>query len=196
VAWHEVVKDETIISIAFEYGADLKILSELNPEVTFSQCDFGEFSGGTSCVVNLYIGQRIRVPAPTLTPTLSPTPSGSETPTPTVTPTYNAPSALSPSNRALFQGSELVTLRWVASGTLGAGQTYRVQINDLTSGATYSADTPDLFFILPVEWQSHDGARHDYEWTVSVIDQNHADTPLFSTEPRIFTWESADDSTA
>jgi hypothetical protein len=196
VTWHQVIKDETIISIAITYGADIKILSELNPEVAFSQCDFGQFGGGPSCVVNLYEGQSIRVPAPTLTPTLSPTPSGSETATPTATATFNAPSALSPSNRALFRALQLVTLRWVASGTLGTNQVYRVEVEDLTSKVRYTADTTDLFFILPAEWQGRDGQRHEYHWSVSVIDVDNPEAPYFVTEPRMFTWESAADASS
>lgn len=188
VMWHTITKGENIISVAVQYGANAKILSELNPEVTFSQCDFGKFGGGPSCVVMLYEGQRIRVPAPTPTPTLSPTPSGSETPTPTATPTFNAPSALSPGDRALFQGQELVTLRWVASGTLGPGQVYRVTVRDLTDNVVYTDDTTELFYILPEAWQGRD-SRHEYQWTVSVVDANSGQTSQFTTEPRNFSWE-------
>ena len=162
VAWHTITKGENIISVAVQYGANAKILSELNPEVTFSQCDFGQFAGGPSCVVMIFEGQQIRVPAPTLTPTLSPTPSGSETPTPTATPTFNAPSALSPGDRALFQRQALITLRWVASGSLGPGQVYRVVVRDLTDEINYTADTTELFFILPEAWQGSEG-RHEYQ---------------------------------
>jgi LysM repeat protein len=189
VAWHQVAPGETIISVAFQYGADVKILSELNPEVTFSQCDFGEFGGGPSCVVNIFEGQQLRVPSPTLTPTLSPTPSGSETPSPSPSPTFNAPSALSPGNRALFRQGELVTLRWVASATLAPGQMYRVTVEDLTANTTYEGDTADLFFIIPDAWQGQDNRRHDYRWSISVIDSDNPDNPYFSTEPRIFVWE-------
>ncbi|MBZ0301962.1 MAG: LysM peptidoglycan-binding domain-containing protein [Anaerolineae bacterium] len=192
VAWHQVAQGENIISIAFNYGADLKILSELNPEVTFSQCDFGKFSGGPSCLVNIFEGQQIRVPAPTPTPTLSPTPSGSETPTPSATPTFNAPSSLSPGDRALFQRGELITLRWVASGSLGAGQVYRVSVEDVTSNRRYFEDTTDLFLIVPEAWQGRDSRRHEYQWTVSVIDSDNPGNPYFSTEPRIFVWEAGE----
>lgn len=190
VTWHTVSLNENIIIVAYQYGANVKILSELNPEVTFSQCDFGLETGGAQCVVNLYEGQRIRVPAPTPTPTLSPTPSGSETPTPTATPTFNAPSVISPGDRMLFRRDEFVTLRWVASGTLGENQVYRVQVEDLTSGATYMADTKDLFFVLPVEWRGKDDRRHEYQWVVSVIDIERPGQPFFTTEARIFLWEA------
>lgn len=190
VQWHQVVLGEDIISIARRYGADIKIMSELNPQVTFSQCDFGKFGGGEQCIVTIYEGQFLRVPAPTPMPTLSPTPSGSETPTPTATATFNAPSALSPDNRMLFRSAEFVTLRWVASGSLAPEQTYRVRVEDLTTGAIYSGDTIDLSFIIPQEWQGRDSRRHEYAWSVSVIDLNNPDQPYFTTETRTFTWEA------
>lgn len=190
VAWHRVAKDENIIIVAFAYGANIKILSELNPEVTFSQCDFGLETGGDKCSVQIYEGQLLRVPAPTPTPTLSPTPSGSETATPTPTATFNAPSALSPGNRTLFQSGEFVTLRWVATGTLAPGQVYRVQVEDMTNGAAFMADTSELFFIVPKEWQGQDSRRHEYNWTVSVIDSANPDDPYFTTETRVFIWEA------
>jgi nitrite reductase/ring-hydroxylating ferredoxin subunit len=189
VAWHRVVKDENVINIALEYGATLKILSELNPEVAFSQCDFSQGSGGENCTVMLFEGQMIRVPAPTPVPTLSPTPSGSETPTPTPTATFNAPSALSPGDRAFFRADEIVTLRWVASGTLGPGQVYAVRVEDRTSGKVYTGATQELSFIIPEDWHDQSAARHDYGWTVSVVDSDKPAKPYFTTEPRMFTWQ-------
>ncbi|MBI5671505.1 MAG: LysM peptidoglycan-binding domain-containing protein [Chloroflexi bacterium] len=194
IMWHEVQPDENILSIAYQYAANLKVLSELNPEVTFSQCDFGSGSGGPNCIVQLYIGQRIRVPAPTPTPTLSPTPSGSETPTPSATPTFNAPSPLSPSDRAFFRSEELITLRWVTSGSLSPDQSYRIRIEDRTGGAVYTATTRELYFIVPEEWHSQDAARHDYVWTVSVVDNDNLEQPYFTTEPRLFTWQGRGES--
>lgn len=191
VAWHTVRKDENIIIIAVTYGATLRILSELNPQVTFSQCDFGLGTGGENCVVQLFEGQQIRVPAPTPTPTIQPTASGSETPTPTATPTFNAPTALSPSNRAFFQKDDLITLRWVGTGTLAENQSYLVEVEDQTSGQKYSATTQELFFIVPNEWHGREGDRHNYVWSVSVIDSANPDNPYFTTETRMFTWQGS-----
>lgn len=190
VMWHTVRSGENIIVVAYQYGANVKILSELNPEVTFAQCDFGLETGGAQCSVSLREGQMLRVPAPTPTPTLSPTPSGSETPTPTATPTFNAPSAQSPGHLAVFQRSDFVTLRWVASGTLSPGQVYFVRVEDTNTGQVYQAETTDLFFVIPLEWQGRDGVRHNYSWTVSVIDTGNPNNPYFITEPRTFVWES------
>jgi hypothetical protein len=189
VAWHTVVKDENIIIIAVQYGATLRILSELNPEVTFSQCDFGLGTGGENCNVQLFEGQQVRVPAPTPTPTIQPSPNGSETPTPTATATFNAPSALSPSNRAFFGKDELVTLRWVATGSLGSGQAYLVRVEDETARKSYEATSQDLFFIVPQDWHGQESDRHEYTWTVSMIDTANPDNPYFTTETRLFTWE-------
>lgn len=189
VTWHTVSGEENIISIAVEYGATLRILSELNPEVAFSQCDFGIGSGGPGCTVLLYPGQEIRVPAPTPTPTIQPTPSGSETPTPTATPTYNIPNALSPSDKAFFRKDDLVTLRWLGTGALGPDEAYLVRVEDLTSKQVYTAMTQALLFIVPPEWQSDKNDRHDYTWTVGVVKQSQPDKPSFVTEPHQFTWQ-------
>ncbi|MCL4247628.1 MAG: LysM peptidoglycan-binding domain-containing protein [Anaerolineae bacterium] len=190
VAWHTVRKDETMLSIAVQYGANAEILSQLNPEIEFSQCDFGMDSGGPRCTVLLIEGEQIRVPSPTATPTIPPTPSGSETPTPTATPTFNAPTSLSPGDRALFQADELVTLRWITTGTLGPNEVYRVGVRDLTAGVDHSNDTKELFFVVPAEWQGSDGRRHEFSWSVSVIDLDAPETPIFTTDTRIFIWES------
>ncbi len=194
VTWHEVRLGENIISVAVQYGATIEILSQLNPEVPFQQCDFGEPTGGSSCTVFLREGQLLRVPAPTPTPTLPPTATGSETPTPTPTPTFNAPSALSPDNREVFDRVEFITLRWIGTGTLETGQTYRLQVENLTTGNIYTADTQELFFVIPPEWQGQDGRRHEYAWTVSVIDINNPDNPYFTTESRIFAWQAQGES--
>ncbi len=188
VIWHKVLPNENIISIAVDFGASLRNLSDLNPEVPFSQCDFGLGSGGPNCVVLLAEGQLIRVPAPTATPTIQPTPNGSETATPTATATFNQPSVISPSDLAFFQAGDLVTLRWVGTGSLVPGQAYLVQVEDQTANQSYSATTQDLSFILPDEWHARDGKRHNYVWTVALINTDQPDKPIFVTEPRRFTW--------
>lgn len=195
IQWHVVQPNENVITVAFQYGANVQILSQLNPEITFAQCDFGKPTGGPDCTVSLFVGQFVRVPAPTPTPTLSPTPSGSETPTPSATPTFNAPNLISPGNRMLFLRSQLVTLRWSGTGSLGEDQVYRVRVNDLTLEREYVVDTTETTFILPSEWQGTDGTRHDYTWQVSVINRSNPDNPRFITESRLFTWEANSDPT-
>lgn len=188
LTWHRVQPDESAVSIAAQYGADIEILSQLNPEITFSQCDFGIFSGGPSCIVPLFVGQLMRVPAPTPTPTIPPTPSGSETPTPTMTPTFNAPSLSQPANRSLFRRDELITLRWVPTGTLSEDEVYRVRVEDTTAGLVYTAETRDIFYIIPQAWQGDDSRRHEYVWSVSIYRAGE-DEARFTTETLTFSWE-------
>jgi LysM repeat protein len=190
ITYHRVVAGESVASIAYQYNANIEVLSQLNPEMSFSQCDFSAPSGGPSCIAPVFAGQLVRVPAPTPTPTLSPTPSGSETATPTATATYNAPSLIEPGNRSLFTRDQLVTLRWVASGTLGADQAYQVRVEDTTIGAVYVANTQALFLIIPEGWQGRDGRRHDYTWKVSVIYKDRPDQPSYTTDTRLFSWEA------
>jgi hypothetical protein len=188
VMFHQVVLGENIISIGLQYGANVEVLSQLNPEVSFAQCDFSLDFGGPRCNVQLIEGQQIRVPAPTPTATIPPTASGSETPTPTSTPTFNAPSAVSPSNRAFFRADQLVTLRWIGTATLGENQTYRLRVENVTDGIVYTVDSIQTSFVLPLEWQGTEDARFEFTWIVSVINTNDPDNPLFTTTERMFTW--------
>ena len=150
--WHVVQPDENMIAIALAYKTDAKALSDLNPEINFQLCEFGERFGGPECTVHLAQGQLMRVPAPTPTITPAPTASGSETPTPLPTPTFNAPIAQSPPDGAFIAPHEQVTLRWVATGRLGADDVYRINLENVETGRRYTADTRELFFIIPDEW--------------------------------------------
>lgn len=189
--WHTVSSGENIIGIGRQYGADAKVLSDINPEITFSQCDFSAEFGGDECVVILIPGQRMRVPAPIPTPTLSATPSGSETPTPTATPTFNVPSLYSPENDAVFAPNSLVTLRWSASGTLALDERYQATVQNLSTSETYQFQTEDLFFVLPDDLQPTNRKVHLFEWSVSIIKLS-GDTIISNraeTAPRRFTWQ-------
>lgn len=189
IGYHIVQPNESMVAIAIQYHTNAETLSQLNPEIPFSQCDFGLDSGGERCTVLLVVGQQLRVPVPTPTPTLSPTLSGSETPTPSATPTFNAPSLVSPTNRVFFLRNDLITLRWVGTGVLGEEEAYLVQVEDVTSGAVFQQQTRDLFFIIPTAWQSDDAAPHDYRWSIGVVKTADASEPYFVTDPRLFTWE-------
>jgi LysM repeat protein len=189
IQWHIVQPQESMVSIMYQYNTSAEVLSQINPEVPFSQCDFQYDTGGPSCMVLLQPGQQLRVPAPTPTPTLSPTPSGSETATPTATATFNAPSLISPNDRARFSADEIVTLRWVTTGVLGPGDAYRVQVEDLTAGQSYSADTGELFFILPSGWQGQDGRPHEFRWSIGLVPAG-TDQLRYETPARTFIWNS------
>ncbi len=186
--WHVVQPEENMILIALEYDTNAKVLSDLNPEVEFLLCEFGLTFGGPECTVQLSQGQKLRVPAPTPTTTPIPTASGSQTPTPSATATFNAPLAQSPPHEAFFAPFEQITLRWVGTGRLGEGDVYRVHVTDTHTGASYTADTRELFFIIPAQWQASDSSRRDYNWQVSVVNQDK-NTVAYSTEIRRFGWQ-------
>ncbi len=186
--WHEVQPDENMIAIALRYKSDAKALSDINPEIEFLLCEFGERFGGPECTVQLMQGQRLRVPAPTPTITPVPTASGSETPTPLPTATFNAPIARSPADQAFFAPGQTVTLRWVGTGRLASAEAYRVQVADLDAQESYEALTRELYFIVPLEWRANDGSSHRYRWHVSVIDRATG-AAAHETEPRSFIWQ-------
>ena len=192
LAWHTVQAGETIMGIAYMYDTSVETLSQLNPEVAFLQCDYGERYGGPNCSVILIEGQRIRVPVPipTVTPTF--TPNGTFTPTPTATATYNAPYLLAPEEGAHFMADQIVTLRWGSTGTLGMDARYVVRVTDLERGEQYMALTSALSYTLPEGWQPTDGRTHTFEWTVSVATVDAQDLiveEIFVTAPRRFLWD-------
>lgn len=188
VMWHEVQQGQYLSEIIFIYNTDVQTLSQLNRQIDFARCDFGDTFGGQDCIVQLFQGQLLRVPAPTPTPTLSPTPDPNATATPTPTATVNVPNVFSPTDREFFYGDEFVTLRWVASATLGLDESYRVDVNDLTTGDIFVAYTSDIFFTIPQEWQGNQN-RHEYEWTVGIVSQDDTDAVRYQTDPLIFVWQ-------
>lgn len=194
VMWHTVQSQENIIVIALAYNIDAKILSELNPEVDFARCEFGERFGGPECMVPLFEGQRLRVPEPTPLPTLSPTPDPNATATPTPTPTFNRPNALSPSDGRFFNRNDLVILRWASTGTLAPGEVYLVQVNDVTTGERFTATTRELSYTIPLEWQGRISQRHNYTWTVGIITEGQPDRIRFETSPLGFVWQGLAES--
>lgn len=192
LAWHTVQAGETIMGIAYMYDTTVETLSQLNPEVPFLQCDFGERYGGPNCSVILIEGQRIRVPVPIPTATSTPTPNGTFTPTPTATATYNAPYLLSPEDGAHFMADQIVTLRWGGTGTLAPEARYVVRVTDLETGEQYMALVTTLSHTLPESWQPADGKTHTFEWTVSVATVDAQDLVVdetFFTSPRRFLWD-------
>ena len=186
--WHVVQLDEDMIYIAAVYDTDVKVLSDLNPEINFLLCDFSEVYGGPECTVQLSVNQHIRVPAPTPTATPLQLDSGIATATPPPTATFNAPIAQSPANEAYFSPFEQVTLRWVGTGRLAADEVYQVDFTNMDSGQRFQANTHELFLIVPATWQSQDAESHRYSWQVSVLNTD-TDTITFMTEARTFVWQ-------
>lgn len=186
---HMVREGETIIGIAEQYRATLRILSNLNPEIGFFNCAFDNPSGGPDCTVLLEVGQALNVPAPTPTPTLSPTPSGSETPTPT--PTFSPPIVSFPPLDAAINATTPFTLQWVSVGVLQVDQAYLVQIEDLTTGGSYNDVTRANSYRVPASFVPKDGQTHQFRWRVSVAQPNAEGLYDFAGaegEWRNFTW--------
>ena len=188
VMWHEIEQGQNIISVAVQYSTDVQTLSQLNRQIDFARCDFGEIYGGQDCIVQLFQGQLLRVPAPTPTPTLSPTPDPNATATPTPTATVNIPEAFSPTDREFFYSDELVTLRWIPTATLLAGDSYLVTVTDLTTGRIFRTSTSNIFFTIPLDWQGTD-TRNEFEWTVGIVSQDAPDTIRYETNPLTFVWQ-------
>jgi hypothetical protein len=192
IQFHTVLPLENMITIIMNYNTTIESIRNLNPEITFTQCNMGETFGGDRCSVVLSPGQQIRVPAPTPTATLPPTATGLETATPTATATFNAPILQNPADRAVFRNNQLITLRWLPTGTLGTGEIYRVNVEDSTAGILYTQDTFDTFFVIPADWQAVTPTlqRHDYVWYIDVIQNNNPNTPSYRTPSQSFSWET------
>jgi hypothetical protein len=168
--YHTVVKDQTMYDLIAIYNIDVKLLSEINPEIDFPQCDFGMQFGGPNCSPIFYEGQQLRVPAPSSTPTIPPTPSGSETPTPTATPTINIPSSFAPKEGTVLDAASVVTFRWTTTGTLGLNEVYKITLENLERDEIFIGFTCDLAFDIPPDWQSPAEEFEEFEWSVSVAD--------------------------
>ena len=186
VECHTVIEGQSVIDIAEQYDTTLEIISRLNPELIFRNCDFNNRSGGPECSVNIQVGQCVNVPMPTPTMTLSPTPSGNETATPT--PTYSPPIVINPPNGAIVSGS--VLLQWVSAGLLKADEHYYVEVTNRTASTQYTRVTKDTSMRLPSELVPPEGEEHDIEWRVVVV---RGDTETFSViggvmPARTFKW--------
>ncbi|HLA42619.1 MAG TPA: LysM domain-containing protein, partial [Aggregatilineales bacterium] len=166
--YHIIQQGETLYDLVAIYNIDVKLLSEINPEIDFPQCDFGERFGGPTCAVFFAEGQQVRVPAPTPTPTIPPTASGSETPTPTATATINVPAAFAPPDGASFDSASIVTLRWTTTGTLGRDEVYAVHVTSLETETRFTGITCDQSFDLPPQWQPDSSGFTDFEWHITV----------------------------
>ncbi|NWF70698.1 MAG: LysM peptidoglycan-binding domain-containing protein [Chloroflexi bacterium] len=191
VGCHTVTEGETMVDIALQYRMTLEQLSMVNPDISFSGCDFDEPSGGPNCTIFISVNQCVNVFLPTLTPTLSPTPSGSETPT--ATPTYSAPIVSYPPEGAVVPPG-LLRLQWVSVGVLQSNEYYFVQISDVTAGVVYANQvTRETSLLLPAELIPTDGQTHTFQWTVAVAQQNDQGTFRIVgavSQPRTFQWQS------
>ncbi len=183
-------ENDTILRFAQEYETTLAVIATLNPQLSFRGCDFQNPSGGPDCNVFLVVGDNVIVPAPTATPTLSPTPSGSETPT--GTPTYPPPLIVFPPQNGVAP-ARTFQLQWISAGALLSTERYFVEIQDLTSGATWQDVTRSTGYMLPESLIPSDGQPHTIQWRVSVAVANPDGTYTVAGAPgdwRVFTWQS------
>jgi hypothetical protein len=107
------------------------------------------------------------------------------------TATVNAPIALQPDDRMLFESFDVPTLRWLAPGSLSSNQVYLIIVTDATSSVTYTSTTRELSFQLPADWQPNDGQMHTFTWRITLADVSSTQTPVpsaYSSELRTFTW--------
>ncbi|PJF41623.1 MAG: hypothetical protein CUN54_00385 [Phototrophicales bacterium] len=169
VLTHVVEEGQTMVDIAVIYDTPLDVLAQMNPDIGFFGCDFDIPGGGPNCIINLQIGQEVRVPAPTPTPTLSPTPSGNETAT--FTPTFAAPVITSPPENAIMPAG-IFNLQWVSVGILAPDEVYLIQITDTVTGQTFRDITRNTSYMIPASLIPADGQSHRIEWTVAVAKPN------------------------
>jgi LysM repeat protein len=184
--WITVKKGQTALDVIAEASITMKILEELNPEVVFETCDFSLASGGASCRVMLFEGQRLRVPAPA---TATPVVENIQGPTPLPTATVNAPFSQSPSDNMLFEVTALPTIRWTAPGQLLPNESYMLLVTNTNTGITYQIITRDTSFQLSADWQPRNGEQNTFVWSVAIVrmEGNNA-IPLQTTESRKFIW--------
>lgn len=184
--WHQVRLGEDIVGIAGRYGVDLAVMSQLNPEVRFSQCDLGNTYGGESCIVQIFEGQQLRVPAPTAPPSITPTPNF-DAPVLRQGERENIPYILRPGNGVVYRADELVTLRWLSSSALKTDEIFIVEVIDLTAAQRYLQETRAIALRLPDGWQGNDGRRHQYRWRVGLRSGREVASTVW-TEERNFVW--------
>lgn len=190
VGCYEVQEDDSLVSIATNYNTTLEIMSQLNPDLNWFNCEFDQPSGGPSCSPTIQIGQCIDVPQPTPVPTFTLTPSGLETPTPT--PTYPAPRMLYPVNNVVVPPGRF-DLQWVGVAGLTSDDEYLVEITDVTSGQKLLQVTESTSFTMLDSFVPSDGQAHTIQWRVSVARKNESGVYGYvggTGEWRVFDWMS------
>jgi LysM repeat protein len=164
-----VQEGDTLVGIAEMYRMTLEQLSQLNRDLNWFGCDFGNYSGGEDCNPTIQIGQCINVYMPTPTPTLTPTASGNETVTPT--PTFAPPAAVYPPEGAIAPAG-VFSLYWVGVGVLAENEYYLVEVFDVTGDSDMRLVTKQTSMPLPASMIPSDGQPHTINWQVNVAMPN------------------------
>ena len=81
-------------------------------------------------------------------------------------------------------------MRWVATGRLSPDDVYRVTLTESESGASYAAETRELFYIIPDNWLAPDLSLRQFAWHVSVLDTSSGRVS-HSTDARAIRWQNA-----
>ncbi len=171
IGCHEVVANDTMVSIAVQNSTTLEILSTLNRDVNWFGCNFTEPSGGENCNPLLDIGQCVRVPLPPPTATEFPTPTGNETATPL--PTKSAPRLLYPAAGASVPPGSL-TLQWLSLSGMQPAEVYLIELIELmdqSDNQQYRWVTSATAFTVPAELAPPRGQTRALQWRVSVAQE-------------------------
>jgi len=174
---YEVQENDTLSSIAANYGVSITVLKEYNGLVSD----------------NVISGQPIIIPLCERAATPGPSP------TPTPPPPYAAPNLLLPSDGEPFTSAEdTVTLQWAAVGTLRDNEAYAVTIVDVTAGqderiVEYVNDTK---LIVPAALRPEGEQPHVIRWWASTARQTGTDddgNPIWESAgaesvSRVFIW--------
>lgn len=187
---HVVQEGQTVVGIMELYDTTLEVLSQQNPNLGWTGCDFTNPSGGPNCAPNIGEGQEIKVPLPTPTRAPTATPSGNETPTPT--PTYPPARTFYPPNGVIVSGS--LTAQWTSLGILQPNEVYLVEIIDRTTGNQQVFSTTATAYPFPTSLIPRDGVDRSMEWRVRAGRDNGDGTysPIGGAGNwRTFTWRSS-----
>jgi LysM repeat protein len=177
---YTVQANDSLSTIATNYGVSMQAIKDFNGMSTDS----------------VFIDTKLSIPLCMRAATPGPSP------TPTTPPPYQAPNLLLPADGAPFTlSNDTVTLQWAAIGSLRENESYRVTIEDVTSGTgrKHVALVIDTKYIVPVTFRPQDNISHVMRWSVETVRQTGTDdqgNPTWSTAgaastQRTFTWTGA-----
>jgi LysM repeat protein len=174
---YTVQANDSLSTIATNYGVSMQAIKEFNGMSTD----------------NVFLDSKLTIPLCMRAATPGPSP------TPTTPPPYQAPNLLLPADGAPFTlSNDAITLQWASIGSLRENESYRVTIEDVTSGTGRKlvSNVTDTKFIVPVTFRPQDNIYHVMRWFVETVRQTGTDdqgNPIWSSAgaastPRDFTW--------
>ena len=174
---YTVQANDSLSTIATNYGVSMQAIKDFNGMSTDS----------------VFIDTKLAIPLCMRAATPGPSP------TPTTPPPYQAPNLLLPADGAPFTlANDAITLQWASIGALRENESYRVIIEDVTSGTGRKlvSFVTDTKFIVPVTFRPQDSTSHVMRWSVEPVRQTGTDEQGNSiwasagtaSIPRTFTW--------